>query len=145
MAAEVTERQVRELLNNVIDPCSAAAGAPAGLDDMGLVRAVDIEPGPDGVRVRVALAITEPGCLMGLPFQATAYEQLLGLDGVARVDVTLDPDVEWSEADLSPEYARRLAEVRSSRREKLHQLGHRLPAQGGPGPVPVRLSQRVGE
>lgn len=119
MPTPVTEEKVRDVLNSVIDPCSTAAGAPAGLDDMGLVRSVTIRPEADGALVSVVLGITEPACLMGLPFQATAFERLSQLEGVARVEVTLDEKLMWTEAELSPAYARRLADVRLTRRERL--------------------------
>lgn len=117
-----TEADIRELLNTIVDPCSAAAGAPAGLNDMGLVRRVEVEQGSSGVTVRVLLGITEPGCLMSIPFQHSARERLEGLSGVANIDVTLDPTLEWSEGDISPAYAARLADVRRTRRDRTMQL-----------------------
>ncbi|MGW5106013.1 hypothetical protein [Nocardia sp. NPDC004123] len=119
MAEPVTEARVRALLNEIVDPCSAAAGAPAGLADMGLVRSVIVEQGSSGATIRVVLGITEPGCLMSLPFQNSAHQRLDHLDGVAKVEVTFDPTLQWTEDDLSPEYARRLTEVRRARRESL--------------------------
>lgn len=117
-----TEAEIRELLNTIVDPCSAAAGAPAGLNDMGLVRRVEVEHGSSGVTVRVSLGLTEPGCLMAFPFQQSARERLAALPGVTDIDVTLDPTLEWSEGDLSPAYAARLADVRRARRDRTLQL-----------------------
>ena len=39
----MTAEEVRALLNAIVDPCSLAAGAPAGIDEMGLVRDVEVE------------------------------------------------------------------------------------------------------
>jgi metal-sulfur cluster biosynthetic enzyme len=113
--------QVRAVLNGIVDPCSAAAGAPAGLDDMGLVREVQVETGSEGTVVRVMLALTEPTCLMGIPFMATARERLEALPGVIRAEVSLASGFEWTPAELSPSYAARLERVRARRR---------APAQG---------------
>jgi metal-sulfur cluster biosynthetic enzyme len=105
------EAAVRAALNEIIDPCSRAAGEPAGLVDMGLVRRVEVQ----GARVEVTLALTEPTCLMGFPFVRSARERLSALPGVEQVDVSLDPSFEWTPADLSPAYAARLARRRASR------------------------------
>jgi metal-sulfur cluster biosynthetic enzyme len=111
-----TADQVRAVLNGIVDPCSAAAGAPAGLDDMGLVREVQVETGSEGTVVRVMLALTEPTCLMGIPFMATARERLEALPGVIRAEVSLASAFEWTPAELSPSYAARLERVRQRRR-----------------------------
>jgi metal-sulfur cluster biosynthetic enzyme len=114
-----TADQVRAVLNGIVDPCSAAAGAPAGLDDMGLVREVEVETetGSAGAVVRVMLALTEPTCLMGIPFMATARERLEALPGVDRAEVSLASGFEWTPAELSTSYAARLERVRERRRE----------------------------
>lgn len=111
-----TADQVRAVLNGIVDPCSAAAGAPAGLDDMGLVREVGVETGSAGTVVRVTLALTEPTCLMGIPFMATARERLKALPGVSHAEVSMAPGFEWTPSELSPSYAARLERVRERRR-----------------------------
>jgi metal-sulfur cluster biosynthetic enzyme len=105
---------VRAALNEIVDPCSRAAGEPAGLVDMGLVRRIDIRD--KGTRVDVLLALTEPTCLMGFPFLRSARDRLSALPGVERVEVSLDPSFEWTPAELSPAYAARLERQRASRR-----------------------------
>lgn len=109
------EAEVRALLNEIIDPCSEAAGAPAGLDEMGLVEAIGIQPGPRGASVTVVIGLTQPACLMGIVFARTAEERLRELPGVAAVDVSLASGIDWTPDRISPEYARRLAEVRRRR------------------------------
>jgi len=118
-----TEQDIRASLNGIVDPCSAAAGAPAGLDEMGLVREVRIEPGPTGARVSVVLALTEPTCLMGIPFVRSARQRLAALDGVAEVDVSLAAGFDWTPAELSPAYAARLERVRELRRQRPAKTG----------------------
>jgi metal-sulfur cluster biosynthetic enzyme len=112
---EVSERAVRAALNQVIDPCSCAAGAPAGLDDMGLVRSVEISPCPGGARVSVTLRLTEPTCLMGAPFVRATEERLAQLKGISEFEVALTSGIDWTEDDLRPAYAVRLAAARDMR------------------------------
>ena len=108
----MTAAEVRARLNAIVDPCSLAAGAPAGIDEMGLVRAVNIKATPGGAVIRVRIGLTEPGCMIGASFVARAHECLEPLPGVASVEVTLEHDCDWTPADLDPSYARRLHAVR---------------------------------
>ncbi|MCG8442306.1 MAG: iron-sulfur cluster assembly protein, partial [Caulobacterales bacterium] len=64
----IDEAAVRACLNTIIDPCSEAAGAPAGLADMGLIDSIEIEEAEEGARVRIALCVTHPTCLMAGAF-----------------------------------------------------------------------------
>jgi len=116
-ATTVTPELIRAALNDVQDPCSVVAGAPGGLDEFGLVRAVEVIPGPGGAHVRVTVGVTEQTCLMAPIFVRDARERLARVPGVASVDVTLDPTLVWTEADLSPAYRERLEGARASRRE----------------------------
>jgi metal-sulfur cluster biosynthetic enzyme len=81
----VTASEVRDLLNTIVDPCSVAAGAPAGLADMGLVRTVEV----DDHTVSVRIGLTEPGCMMGASFVVRARELLAAQPGVEAVTVEL--------------------------------------------------------
>jgi metal-sulfur cluster biosynthetic enzyme len=119
MGAGPSEAQVRAELDAIVDPCSRAAGAPAGLDEMGLVREVAVDSRPGGVAVRVVLGLTEPSCLMGVPFARTARERLAALEDVVEVDVELASGIDWTPADLSPMYAARLERARERRRRAL--------------------------
>jgi metal-sulfur cluster biosynthetic enzyme len=87
---------VRALLDEIIDPCSIAAGAPAGLVEMGLVRGVEVTSMPAGDAITVRIGLTEPGCMMGASFVVRVREALEPLPGVARVDVELEHDSGWS-------------------------------------------------
>jgi metal-sulfur cluster biosynthetic enzyme len=115
MADPPTEAQVRAALDTIVDPCSSAAGAPAGLDEMGLVQDVDVRRGPAGARVSVVLRLTAPSCLMGIPFLTSARQRLSELAGVTEVEVSLASGINWTPADLPRRYAERLERVRARR------------------------------
>jgi metal-sulfur cluster biosynthetic enzyme len=110
------ERAVWARLESIIDPCSRASGAPAGLVSMGLVGAVTVDERPEGAHVRVTLYITEPGCIMGALFQLTAEQELLKLPGVSEVKVEVDYSHVWGPEQMAPEYRQRLSELRERRR-----------------------------
>lgn len=110
---------IRAELDKIVDPCSAVAGAPAGIGEMGLIRDLSVRERADGVAVRVRIGVTEPGCLMGGSFAAQARERLAKLDGVVEVDVEFDHAADWGPEDLAPGYRLRLEAVRSTRREAL--------------------------
>jgi metal-sulfur cluster biosynthetic enzyme len=115
ISAPPSEAEVRAALNDIVDPCSAAAGAPAGLDEMGLVREVEVRNGPSGARVRVTIGLTQPLCLMGIPFLKSARERLSGMPGVGEVEVSLASGIDWTPARLAPAYKQRLEQVRRAR------------------------------
>jgi metal-sulfur cluster biosynthetic enzyme len=107
-----TAADVRAALNEIVDPCSVAVGAPAGLDDMGLIRDVEVDDGC----ITVSIGLTEPMCLMGPAFVRSAEERLASLDGVAHAKVSLSSGLEWTPARMSASYAERLDRVRAARR-----------------------------
>jgi metal-sulfur cluster biosynthetic enzyme len=107
------ETAVRERLNAITDPCSVAAGAPAGLVDMGLVHDVRITHEADGIRVSVVLGVTDPTCLMAGVFVAEARRRLANLPGVTAIDVALDHETIWTPQRLDARYAVRLRDLRS--------------------------------
>jgi metal-sulfur cluster biosynthetic enzyme len=113
----ISEGDVRALLNEIIDPCSAAAGCSAGLDEMGLVRAVDLRETASGTDIRVVIGVTEYGCLMGAPFANEAYKRLQALPGAASITVELDGEFDWDRDDMRADYQERL---------KHHRLGRGL-------------------
>jgi len=127
-AAPVTVRDVRRLLDEIIDPCSRNAGAPAGLDTMGLVRSVRITPVDRDllVDVHVVLGLTEPGCLMGWAFLREAEKRLCGPRSIRSAVVRVDTETLWSPEFFDPEYRARLAEKRRALRELA------APWSGGP-------------
>jgi metal-sulfur cluster biosynthetic enzyme len=115
----IDESSVRAVLNTVVDPCSVVAGVAAGIDEMGLVRHLEVLEGPDGAIIRVTIGVTEPGCLMGVPFAKEAQKRLQALPGVTSVEVTLDHALDWTPEDMSPEYQARLGAFRAARRAAL--------------------------
>lgn len=122
-AVVVDEALVRSALNEIIDPCSAAAGAPAGLDDMGLVRSVEISETASGIAVRVKIGVTEPGCFMIYPFAKEARKRLDEVDAIDVVEVDLDNGHDWMPTDMSERYRLQLAEKRAVRGAALANLG----------------------
>jgi metal-sulfur cluster biosynthetic enzyme len=107
--------RIEEQLNEIVDPCSAAAGAPAGLVDMGLIRSLDVADGEDGAEVKVVVRVTHPGCMMAPVFLAQVQGLVQELPEVATIDASLDTGFDWTERDMSPAYRERLQQVRTAR------------------------------
>lgn len=106
-------RGLRKQINEIVDPCSTAAGAPAGLVDFGLIRGVYLSKADAGRwKVCVRLVLTEPACIMGGPFAMRIRDKLTPLPDVASVEVRIEPVGSWTEADMSPAYRSRLNERR---------------------------------
>lgn len=103
------EEDVRAALNTIVDPCSRAAGAPAGLVDMGLIRRLEIRPAPPGrVDVHVVIGVTEYACLIGPSFAAEARKTLSSMAGIRELVIDLDGEFDWDPQDMSPAYQARL-------------------------------------
>lgn len=102
------EAAIREALDAIVDPCSAVAGAPAGLLTMGLIRRLELAHEPEGAAVRLTIGVTEPSCLMGAAFLEEARQRVSAVPGVARVEATLDTEHGWVPGDMDATYGARL-------------------------------------
>lgn len=112
-AAPPDEAAVRAMLDTIIDPCSAAARLPAGLDEMGLVRAIAITPAQAGVLVSLTLDVTHPFCMMAAIFMAEAERRVAAMPGVAAVEICLYRGEIWTPERMAPAYRARLAAARN--------------------------------
>jgi metal-sulfur cluster biosynthetic enzyme len=103
--------EIRRTLDTIGDPCSVAHGVPMGLDEMGLVEHVSVDP--DG-NVAIRLRLTSPTCVMVSYFRIQAEERVLSLAGVRSVEVVNDLGLDWSpEMMSSAAKARRQATLRA--------------------------------
>lgn len=96
--------QITAAMNEIKDPCSLAAGTPMGLDEMGLVKQVAIEPGG---RVAISLRLTSPFCHMIGFFKTEAIKRIGELPGVTHVELIADNGLDWSPTLISPAAALR--------------------------------------
>ena len=118
-------------LEAIVDPCSVAAGAPAGLVSMGLVGEVTITPRTEGTHVGVTLYVTEPGCIVGALFQVTAQRELAALPGIESADVQIDHAHLWDPTQMTPAYQGRLAEFRACQAAHMTSLRQSLQQSKG--------------
>lgn len=109
-----TEEDVRAILNQIIDPCSRVAGAPAGLVDLGLIRRLALAEGAGGVKVHLVIGVTEYGCLLAPSFASEARKLIDALPGIGTVDIDLDGEFDWEPGDMSAAYRQQLAERRAA-------------------------------
>lgn len=110
---ERRRERIREKLDEVIDPCSAAAGTDLGIVEMGLVDSIEIEDGSVTVRMR----LTTPVCTM-VPYFIEEVESRVGsLDCVT--DVSLDTDTGLWEPSMMTDEAieRRMEQSRELARQ----------------------------
>jgi metal-sulfur cluster biosynthetic enzyme len=122
-----TEQDVRAVLNQIVDPCSRVAGAPAGLADMGLIRRLALTEGAGGVEVHLVIGVTEYGCLLAPAFASQARKLLTALPGVAAIDIDLDREFDWEPADMSAAYRQQLAQRRAAVNQVMLPLRERPP------------------
>jgi len=99
-----TVAAIRRALDTIGDPCSVAQGTPMGLDEMGLVEAVEL--GPDG-HVEIRLRLTSPSCMMGGFFKVEAERALASIPEVESIGVSSDLGLDWTPAMMSASARRR--------------------------------------
>jgi metal-sulfur cluster biosynthetic enzyme len=104
-------------LATVIDPCSAATGAPLSLLDMGLIRRA--ERVGVGV-VKVELRLTSPICWNAAPMMQAIEDALLQLSDVDEVRTTADHGLEWNPGHMSSSAKTRLQLIRPTQQRALH-------------------------
>jgi len=105
--------EIRALLNGIVDPCSAAAGNPMGLVDMGLVRDLVVsDAGCGRVAVSAQVRVTDPNCMMGVVFTAEVRKRLDALPRVASHDIRLSHEFDWTPDDVTGPGAEHMREVR---------------------------------
>jgi metal-sulfur cluster biosynthetic enzyme len=115
-AQEQLSSDVFRELNAIVDPCSIAAGAPAGLLDMGLVREATLHPlVSGGYRVCVRISVTHPFCIIAGVFLSEVEKRLRALPSIVEVDASIDSTTLWRPELMSADYRARLAAVREGR------------------------------
>jgi metal-sulfur cluster biosynthetic enzyme len=112
--------QIRRVLDEIKDPCSVAASVPMGLDEMGLVKSVDISPTG---RVDIELRLTSPFCEMIAFLRNETLRRVGELPGVTEVCVRHDSWLDWDPDMIA-------ADARARRQRRLQML-HELPMAGG--------------
>lgn len=115
---EEIRREVLRRLDQIQDPCSVAGGTPMGLNEMGLVKSVEVSAAGD---VEIDLRLTSPFCHMIGFMKKTAIEKVGRIDGVHGVEVNGDAGLDWT-PDLiapAPEKRRQARLADASRRAPL--------------------------
>lgn len=92
-----TAARVRDVLGDVVDPCSAATGSNLDIVEMGMVASVTVDDG----HVDVSIRLTTPACLMAPYFIEEARSRVGSLPGVETVAVETDDGTEWTPERLS--------------------------------------------
>jgi len=111
----VDKERVRDRLDDVIDPCSAANGTDLSLVEMGLVDDVEVAAHD----VTVSLRLTSPFCTQ-IPYFIEEIEETVGeLDGVSSVTLETDRGLEWHQGMMTESAQARREERKAARVEKL--------------------------
>ena len=99
------EARVRSCLRQINDPCSVATGHPLHLEEMGLVKSVDIDD--EGRRAVVDLRLTSPTCVM-VGYFVTEIRKLVeeAVPEIRDVEVRFDRGFDWTPQMMSEEVRR---------------------------------------
>jgi metal-sulfur cluster biosynthetic enzyme len=100
-APEAAEAFARRMADEVHDPCSMAIGLRIGLAEMGLIRYLAVERGPDGWDVRLQLRLTSPGCQYFYFFRESLEDRIGAHPEVASVEILWDQVFDWTPEDFA--------------------------------------------
>lgn len=93
--------EIEEQLGNVVCPCAAAEGYSSyGIDDMGLVKSIDIDDGHLTVNMRV----TNPACLKVGYLKQEIDKHVGEKTAVDSISVEVDDGLEWRPDMMSDEF-----------------------------------------
>jgi|JXWS01.1.fsa_nt_gb metal-sulfur cluster biosynthetic enzyme len=109
----VSETAIRDKLEDVIDPCSAANGSDLNIIEMGLLDEILIE----GDHVHVKLMVTSPMCTMVSYFIKEVRNEVTTLPGVSSVEVSADNGLRWTPSMLTEEAQTKRRRVLEARDE----------------------------
>lgn len=98
MTDEVSQSEIRDRLDNILDPCSEANGSNLSIVEMGLIDEIRIDDG----HVEVDIRLTSPHCMMLPVFVDGVHDQVEPLAGVESVAVNFDEGLEWTDEMITP-------------------------------------------
>jgi metal-sulfur cluster biosynthetic enzyme len=99
------EQRIRDCMHQIKDPCSVATGYPLHLEEMGLVKSVDVDA--DAGTAVVDLRLTSPTCVM-VGFFVTEIQRLVteAVPEIHEVKVLFDHGFDWTPDMMSDEVRR---------------------------------------
>jgi len=100
--AETAAAFTRQMADEVHDPCSMAIGLKIGLAEMGLIRHLSAEPGPEGWLITLTLRLTSPGCQYFYFFRESLEARIGAHPEVASVEILWDQTFDWTPDDFAP-------------------------------------------
>ena len=110
---------IRAQANMVADPCALSNGVAIGLQDMGLVKNVQLQPiaGGEGAGVNVLLEmrLTSPECMYALYFERELRERLVGQRGIVALTFDWGSPFEWFPELMTPAAREALATRRDQK------------------------------
>ncbi len=92
----------RRMADEVHDPCSMAIGLRIGLAEMGLIRHLWVDRGPNGWDVRLQLRLTSPGCQYFYFFRESLEDRIGSHPQVGSVEILWDQIFDWTPEDFAP-------------------------------------------
>jgi len=95
----VSKTIIRDRLENVIDPCSAANGTNLNIIEMGILDEIVI----NNDHVHVKLMLTSPMCTMVPYFIKEIHNELTQLPEINDVEVSGDNGLRWTPSMLTEE------------------------------------------
>lgn len=114
MGADPSPLDVRDRLDEIVDPCSEARGTDISIVEMGLLKRIEVADGA----VHIELRITSPSCMMVGYFIEQANERVGSLPGVEEVTLETDAGLSWRDDMMSEDAKERRREHQQALEER---------------------------
>jgi metal-sulfur cluster biosynthetic enzyme len=103
--ADELEARIRDCLHQIKDPCSVATGYALHLEEMGLVKSIEVDAAAG--RAVVDLRLTSPTCVM-VGYFVTEIQKLVteAIPEIRDVKVLFDNGFDWTPDMMSDEVRR---------------------------------------
>lgn len=110
---EDVDAYVRAVSDTIYDPCGMAMGLNIGINEMGLIRTIDVSAAGGGMwNINILLRLTAPGCEYFFAFKDNLEQALLPHPQIQYAHVEWDPTLDWTPEALSESARSRLEERR---------------------------------
>jgi len=112
-AARELVARVRDMANQIPDPCGLAQSQSIGMADMGLLRAIEAVNKNGAWSVTIRARVTSPECLHFVYFERELRAALRTLPEIGEVHVEWDNGLDWTPEDMNDVARARLRERRN--------------------------------
>ena len=130
---------IRAQANTVVDPCAISNGVTIGLQDMGLVKDVQLQSVAGrqgaGIQVHLEMRLTSPECMYAVYFERELRARLVGQHDIVALSFDWGSPFDWSPELMTTTARDALARRREQKIALLRPVARQTPPLQEPQPL----------